>query len=158
MLGSLSDEQRIGHKFYNRFLLMRHPKYYGDIPWQGTGRGLAESLPTKLSRNTKARISRILKKRAKRISSDQWFANYPEWLRASKIRDKLSREDLIADQFLGGAAKRALANCQDPPLSTGALIGILTFETYLRQVAGMPRLNELVHTLTPLLTRDELLS
>lgn len=144
ILGSLPDEQRIGHKFYNRWLAMRHPKYYGDIPWQATGRGLAESLPTRLSRDMRTRLHRLLGKRAKRIPSDQWFVNYPECVRASKIREKLLREDLIADNFLGGAAKRVLANGQGQPLSAQALVAIFTFETYLRQVAGMPNLTDLI--------------
>ncbi len=178
-LGSLSDERRIGHKFYNSWLVDRYPAYYANVPWQATGRGIAESLPTKLSRDIQAHLPQLAKrvanryprwfgelpwdpdapdkfaplparwlrnvaiqltqpilKRAKPVPVDQWFVNYPECLRASKIREKLLREDLLAAEFLGGAVRRALTNHQGPPLNSLALITLLTFETYLRQVAG----------------------
>ncbi len=154
ILGGLSDEQRLAHKFYNSWLVSRYPAYYANVPWQATGRGLAESLPTRIWRDVRTRARLLVEKLAneypnhlghlsewtKPIPSDQWFVNYPQCVRESKIRDKLFREDLLADQFLGGAAKRALANSQSPPLSAQTLIAILTFETYLRQAAGMPDL------------------
>ncbi len=182
-LGSLSDQQRIGHKFYNSWLVSRYPAYYANVPWQATGRGLAESLPTKLSRDIQAHLpqltrriannyprwfgelpwdpdapgnaaplpARLLRnvaiqlsqpilKRAKPILSDQWFVNYPECLRVSKVRETLLRENLLAEGFLGGAVKRTLTNHQRPALNSFALITLLTFETYLRQVAGIPTL------------------
>lgn len=145
-LGSLSDEDRIDHKFYNHFLVTRHPQYFANIPWQGTGRGLAESLPTRLWKDhIRRRLYRLVGKSTKKaIPSNQWFVNYPQCVRESKIRDRLLRQDLIADEFLGGAAKRALVNFESRPLSAEALIAILTFEIYLRQVAGMPNLAGLV--------------
>ncbi len=144
ILGSLSDEDRIGHKFYNRWLVMRRAKYFGDIPWQATGRGLAESFPTRLSRGIGWRLNRLIGKRAKRTASDQWFVNYPACVRESRIRERLLREDLITDTFLGGAAKRALTNDKSRPLSAQGMIAILTLETYLRQVAGMPSVTGLI--------------
>jgi asparagine synthase (glutamine-hydrolysing) len=138
MLGSLLDEQRINHRFYNRWLVGRHPKYYSDIPWQGTGRGLAESVPTKLLRGGRSRIRRVLGRRARAIPADQWFVNYPECLRTSKITDRLLREQLLADEFLDGSVKRALGNSAGQLLSPQGVIAIVTFETYLRQVAGIP--------------------
>jgi len=138
LLGSLPDEARIGYKFYNRWLATRYAKYFGDIPWQGTGRGLAESFPTRLSRGMRWRLGRLLGKRAERRADDQWFVDYSACIRESKIRERLLREDLIVDTFLGGAAKRALAVNNGRLLSTRGLIAILSVETYLRQVAGMP--------------------
>jgi len=140
MLGCLSDGQRSGHKFYNRFLATWYPQYYGDIPWQVTGRGLAESLFTKLSRAFRRRLLHLLARKGNRISPDQWFVNYPECVSKSRIREKLLQEDLIADQFLGGAARRALADGEIQPLRAPLLVSLLTFETYLRRAAGMPSL------------------
>ncbi len=158
MLGYLSDEQRIGHKFYNSWLGSRYPAYYASVPWQATGRGLAESGPTRLYRDVRTRVRLLVEKLAndypnhlghlsewtKPIPSDQWFVNYPECIRESKIRDKLLREDLLADQFLDGRAKRLLADGDGRPISPQALLAILTFETYLRQVAGMSNLTVLL--------------
>lgn len=138
MLGSLSDEDRMDHKFYNKWLVTRHPKYYADIPWQATGRGLAESLPTRLRRGLRARVHQLSGREHKSVAPDEWFVNYPACVRQSRVRERLLGEDLIGDHFLGGAAKRALANHERAPLSAGTLVAILTFETYLRQVAGMP--------------------
>jgi len=138
-LGSLPDEARVRHKFYNGWLVTRYPKYFADIPWQATGRGLAESFPTRLSRGIRGQLHSLLGKGTDRSADDQWFVDYPACIRENKIRERLLREDLITDTYLGGAAKRALANDENRPLSAQAVIAILTLETYLRQVAGMPR-------------------
>ncbi len=185
-LGALSDEDRIDHKFYNRFLASRHPRYFGNIPWQVTGRGLAESFPTRLSWHLRGWLRQLpgaigtscyligsmpLIRPLRRITlidsairsfrpgvellisvgngsgpvpSNQWFVNLPECLRENRVREKLLREDLIADAFLGGAARRALVSYQSTPLSTESLMAILTFETYLRQVAGTPNLTSMI--------------
>ena len=138
LLGSLSDEQRIGSKFYNMFLVMQYPKYFKDVPWQRNGRGLGESTHTRIRRNIRTRFASFVGTRVNPYGDG--FADYSHFLRASKTREKLLQEDLIADDILNGRAKRALANSQSQPVSAGAVIGLLTFETYLRQVAGLPRL------------------
>jgi len=141
ILRSLTDEQRIGHKFYNPWLASRYPAYFANVPWQATGRGLAESLPTRLLRDTRRHLHKLLWKNVKATpSADGWFVNYPECVRASKLREKLLQEDLLIEEFLGGTAKRALTRYQRPPLSSQALLALVTFETYLRQVAGVPNL------------------
>jgi len=138
MLGSLSDEQRIGSKFYNMFLVMRYPKYFKDVPWQGTGRGLGESIRTRIGRGIRTRFASFVGRRVNPCGDD--FADYSHFLRVSKTREKLLQEDLMADDILNGRAKRVLANSQSQRVSAGAVIAILTFETYLRQVTGLPRL------------------
>lgn len=143
MLGSLSDEQRIGSHFYTRFLLKRHPKYYRVVPWQITGHGLDEPLTTRLWRDhIRWRLYRLVGKDVERryVPSNQWFVNFPECVRKSKVREKFLHADLLADMFLSGAVKRALVKWESAPLSAEELIAILTFETYLRQVAGVPSL------------------
>lgn len=143
ILGCLSEEQRRDHRFYNRWLVARYPKYFGDIPWQATGRGLAESLPTRLSRGVRTRLQRFVGRSVREIPSDQWFVNYPQCLRVSKIRERLLHQDLTADAFLNGRARRALTNSKGQALTPRVLVAILTFEAYLRQVAGMPMLEGL---------------
>ncbi len=137
-LGSLSDEDRIGHRFYNRWLVMRHAGYFGNLPWQATGRGLAESFPMRLSRGMRWRLDGLVGKRSKGIAPDQWFVDYSACVRECRIRERLLREDLMTDTYLSGAVKRALADDNSRPLSAQGTIAILTLETYLRQVAGMP--------------------
>jgi hypothetical protein len=139
-LGSLSEEQRIDSRFYNRFLVARHPRYFSDVPWQRTGRGFAESLPTRVWRSLNTRRRRLFRQRRKRIPSNQWFVDFPECVRKSNIQGKLLTADLMVDAVLGGAAKQALANHDSAPLSSEQLIAILTLETYLRQAAGRPSL------------------
>lgn len=172
MLGELSNEDRLDHKFYNRFLASKYPKYFGNLPWQVTGRGLAESFPTRLSRKSREIISAIgtscyqiislprirrlrrialvdsairsgkpglellLNIRGRGYPSDQWFVNYPECIRVNKVREKLLSTELLADTYLKGRARAVLSNPQDPRLNASSIIAVLTFETYLRQVAG----------------------
>jgi asparagine synthase (glutamine-hydrolysing) len=130
VLGSFLDEQRYGHKVYNPWLVNRHPDFFANVPWQLTGRGLAESFPTRLSRSMKARFNRLVRQRGQRVPADQWFVNYPEYVRT--IRETLLEQDLIADQFLEGAAGQALADASRP-LSAEALLAIFSFETYMRR-------------------------
>ncbi len=138
-LGSLSDEQRLGHKFYNRFLVTKYPKYFRNIPWQVTGRGLSETFPTRLSRSLLRRVFRLMGKKVRyRPPSSQWFVNYPECVRRSRLREWLMYEKLIADELLNGAIKKALKDHTSDSVNVETLIAIFTFETYLRQVAGMP--------------------
>ncbi len=145
-LGSLSEEARIKHKFYNRFLISRHPKFFGDIVWQPTGRGLAESLPTRVLRSLRARVRLLMGKRARQKlpPSNQWFVDYPACLQQSRVREQLLKEDLLVDVFLHGAAREALKNSHASPLRVETIMSILTFETYLRHVAGMPGFSHLL--------------
>lgn len=133
VLGSLRDEQRVDGKFYRQFLATRYPTYYRDIPWQRTGRGLAESTPIKLARDLKQAAYRIRKRRI-RLKT---YYDYGHFLRLSKVKDDLSSGDLLSDDFLGGAARKALTSRPTRSFREAeALIAIITFETYLRQVAG----------------------
>jgi len=182
-LGALTDEERFNHKFYNRFLVARHPRYFADIPWQGTGRGLAETFFVRLVRSAKKktrdflntlgtrypryfgagpqsgngpklanrlpmRVTREVTNRVRRritnreVATNQWFVNFPESIRKHRVRERLVGEDLLADAYLGGAATRVLSDPQGRSLPAQSVIAILTFETYLRQVAGMPSLGD----------------
>jgi asparagine synthase (glutamine-hydrolysing) len=140
MLGSLSDDERIGHKFYNSWLLRRHPKFYANIPWQATGRGLDESALTRITRSSGMRfknLARRFKKAHQGNAADRWFVDYQDCVRESKIRERLLVQDLAIDNYLRGAAKRALANSELAPMRPRVILAILTIETYLRQVSGL---------------------
>jgi asparagine synthase (glutamine-hydrolysing) len=148
LLGGLSDEDRRGGRFYKRYLAMRHPKFFGDIPSQATGRGLAESFRTRVRRSLRARLRKGFGRWTRRTAPDEWFVSYPDCVRESKIREKLLQEDLMVDGFLDGAAGRALANGEGGSLSPQLLIGIFTLETYLRQVTSMPKVTDPVWEFT----------
>jgi hypothetical protein len=139
MLGSLCDDERINHKFYNSWLLRRHPKFYANIPWQATGRGLDESLLTRIARSSGVRfksLARKFKRAPQGNASDRWFVNYQDCVRESKVREKLLAQDLMSDNYLHGAARRVLADTEHA--SPRVILAILTIETYLRQVSGLP--------------------
>jgi hypothetical protein len=139
MLGSLSEADRIGHKFYNRWLATRYPRYFANLPWQGTGRGLAESHITRLYRGLGYRTKRFLRIKKYRIAPLQWFVDYGACIRESSVGEQLLQDGLAVDEYLGGAARRAIQNGAASQLSPQTLLGILTFETYLRKVAGMSK-------------------
>ncbi len=133
VLGSLRDEQRVDGKFYRPFLATRYPMYYRDIPWQKTGRGLAESTSVKLARDLKQVAYRVRKRRTRQKT----YFDYGHFLRLSKVKDNLLSSDLLSDDFLGGAARKALTRIPARSVKEAeAVIAIITFETYLRQVAG----------------------
>ena len=71
------------------------------------------------------------------------FADYPHFLEACKTREKLLSKDLLVDEFIGGAARNFLISCKSPLTNAFAVMGILTFETYLAQVAGLPKVIDL---------------
>lgn len=133
----ITDEQRQGSRFYNRFLLSRLSEYYANIPWQKTGHGLGESLTVEIKRVT----ARFLKKNLHRILEmdsqpyNRGLTEYPKILSSSKVRDIFLAKDLMIDEFLDGAATKALSS-YDFNLKSGAyaLTGMLSFETYRSQV------------------------
>lgn len=138
MLAALSDEQRVGSKFYNRFLANRYPEYFGNVPWQKNGRGLAESFPTRASRDIRRgvnrRIARVMGKKMKRYNTG--FADYSNFLSASPVIKNLLSEDLLSDEILDGRARQALEN---PSVFRNAefVLGLITFEIYLRKAVGI---------------------
>jgi len=136
-LGSLTDDQRINHRFYNRFLADRHPRFFANLAWQATGRGLWESPHVRIARDLKARVYRRLGIRRRKTPSNQWFVDYPAAVRQHRVRERMLAGDLLIDDVLHGAARRALVNDADQPLAPESLIAILTVETYFRQVIGM---------------------
>lgn len=140
VLGSLSDEDWADGKVYKQFLASRYPRYYSDIPWQRTGRGLTDSIPKKVTRNVKRETLALV---GRKLMSPKGFADYPQLVRLSATIETLLRREILADDFLGGTARRALLNGRaQTKREAEALIAIITFETYLRQVAGIPSLNE----------------
>jgi hypothetical protein len=139
-LGSLTDADRYNHKFYNAFLAERHPKFFGNLPWQGTGRGLCESAHIRAMRDLQRRCRRLLKMSRRKTPANQWFVDYPAAVRQHQVRERLLAQDLLADEILHGAVRAALLNHAQRPVAAESVIAILTFETYLRQVAAMPRL------------------
>lgn len=136
-LGGLTDKDRVKHKFYNPFLVERHPKYFADIPWQPTGRGLAESLPVKVARGLRWRMERVAGIARGYPPSNQWFVDYPACVRQHRIAERLLDADLLSDTVLNGRVREALEKDAARPLAAESVIAILTFETYLRQVEGL---------------------
>jgi hypothetical protein len=136
-LGSLTDDQRINHRFYNRFLADRHPRFFANLAWQATGRGLWESPHVRIARNLKSRVYRRLGIRRRKTPSNQWFVDYPAAVRQHRVRERLLAGDLLIDDVLHGAARRALVTDAEQPLAAESLIAILTVETYFRQVIGL---------------------
>ena len=138
MLGSLTDEQRIKNKFYNPFLVRKYGEYFAEVPWQATGRGLAESLPKRVLRGIKGVMGG---------AREDAFADYDTFARDAMTREKLLESTLVVDEVLKGAARRALAD-EKRPLGAYALMAIVGFETYFRRAAGMPRLPGIGATLS----------
>ena len=139
-LGSLSDADRYNHKFYNAFLADRHPKFFANLPWQGTGRGLRESPHVRAVRDLQRRCRRMLRMRRRKTPANQWFVNYPVAVRQQRVCERLLAQNLLIDDVLHGAARAALVKSAERPLAAESVIAILAFETYLRQVTAMPRL------------------
>ncbi len=139
-LGSLTDADRWNHKFYNAFLGERHPMFFGNLPWQGTGRGLRESRHVRMVRDLQRRVRRLLRKPRRKTPANQWFVNYPAAVRQQRVCERLLAQDLLLDDILHGAARAALLTNAERPLAAESVIAILAFETYLRQVTAMPRL------------------
>lgn len=139
-LGSLTDSDRWNHKFYNRFLAARHPRFFANLPWQGTGRGLSESPHVRAVRDLQRRCRRLLRMPRRKTPANQWFVNYPAAVRQQRVRERLLAQDLMVDDVLHGAARAALVKSAGRALAAESVIAILAFETYLRQVTAMPRL------------------
>lgn len=136
--GSLRDKQRINSRFYNKFLVYRYPAYYTEVPWQRNGYGLGKPFLREMQRVTgwfiKGCLRRVLGIDFKPY--DSGYADYLQFLGASQIREKLLGKDLRVDQFLDGAAKKALGNYGvNSELGAYALTAILTTETYFHEVA-----------------------
>lgn len=149
-LGSLTDEGRWNHKLYNAFLAERHPKFFANLPWQGTGRGLRESSHVRTVRDLQRRCRRMLRMPRRKTPANQWFVNYPAAVRQQRVCERLLAQNLLIDDVLHGAARAALLKNAERPLAAESVIAILTFETYLRQVTAMPRLRvEADHTPRP---------
>jgi asparagine synthase (glutamine-hydrolysing) len=140
-LAALPEEQRAGHRFYNRFLRERHPKFFGNLPWLATGRGLWESPHIRVARNLQRRARRFVGIKRRKTPSNQWFVDYPAAVCEHRVRERLLAGSLLVDDLLAGAARAALTNDAEWPVAAESLIAILTCETYLRQVLAMPRLS-----------------
>jgi hypothetical protein len=131
LLGKASPEDRKGHRLYARFLLAAYPEYFAAIPWQATGRGLAAPPPTRLGRM----VGRLLR-RVPWVSpsrSRRPFVDYGRLARLTGLQARLARQPLLVEDALGSALRSSLAA---DPLDARVLLGILTLETYLRQVTG----------------------
>ena len=138
-LAGMTDELRLHHRFYNRWLVRRHPRFFAEIPWQATGRGLAESRRTLVLRSLRARLSRLPFLALPADRAEDWFVDYAACVRASGVRERLLASDLLIDDAaLHGAARRALAAQGEDAAGVSTVLALLTAETYLRQVADLP--------------------
>jgi hypothetical protein len=161
VLRDIPEEARRGSRFYNDFLVGRYRKYYLNIPWERTGRGLAETAAVSVWRNTRNQARRALRRAgrrigrrlspglqsrartwvaesdAERVPASRWVVDFHRSVSESRVRERLLRGELIIDEVLGGAVRRVLSNNNPLVLRPRLLIAILTVETYLRQAAGM---------------------
>jgi asparagine synthetase B (glutamine-hydrolysing) len=161
-LGSLNDEERRDSKFYIRFLLNRYPQYFVNIPWQKTGRGLSEHLVVKWQRELLFRMDRILRTAVDKASvkvPGMWrvsrhllsrdnrnLADYGHFVKVNRVREKLCRTKLLADDLLRGLLKRSLLDQAGSAMSPRVLTAIVTLESYLRRVEGLPPIPELTQS------------
>jgi asparagine synthase (glutamine-hydrolysing) len=134
MLGGLDDRWRLGSRFYISLLVQEHPVYFADIPWQKTGRGLAESPRVRAVRGSKRRLQRWLGRPVK----PRGYIDYGKMLAGSDLLSTIRSGPLLADEYLKGAATRYLGSQPDPRQAANSILGLLTLETYLRQIAGSP--------------------
>jgi asparagine synthase (glutamine-hydrolysing) len=135
-VGSLDDRYRLNDQFYTRFLVDNYPRYFKNVPWQRTGRGLAESPPVRIGRN----LSHGILHQLGRPAAPQPFFDYVALLEDSCLLDNLRGGTLLADDVLDGAASRHVKSIPLTGDSVGSLLNVFTLETYLRQVEGAPRL------------------
>ncbi len=166
-LGGVPASARRGSKFYNDFLVGRYPKYYLNIPWERSGRGLVETAPVRAWRNTRSQMRHVLRRAGRRIGrqlppglqsrarswvaeSDtervpmtRWFVDFHRCVSESRVRERLLQGQLVIDGVLRGAVRRVLSDNHPRIVTPRLLIAILTVETYLRQVAGMVGANQL---------------
>lgn len=160
-LGTLPDEARRESRFYNHFLADRYRRWYLNIPWERTGRGLVETLPIRSWRSARGQLRRSLRSvgrwtgrflsadlrragrtllaesDAERVPMTRWFVDYKRCVEETKLRERLLQKELILDQYLHGAVRRVLSDSGAPHITPRLLIAILTSETYLRQVDGI---------------------
>jgi asparagine synthase (glutamine-hydrolysing) len=156
VLGKLNEEERRGSKFYIQFLLNRYPQYFQNIPWQKTGRGLHENLVVKWQRELLSGTQRIIGTAATKIpgmwrvshlfDDNRSFADYGKFVRANRLREKLCRTRLLADDLLRGLFKRSLLDQVGSAMSPRVLTAIVTLESYLRHVEGLPQISELTQS------------
>lgn len=135
-VGSLDDRDRLHDRFYARFLVDSYPRYFKNIPWQRTGRGLGESPPLRITRS----LTQRLRRRLGRPATPRSFFDYVELLEGSRLLDALRGGKLLADEVLGGAASRYARSTPLTRHSQDNFLNLLTLETYLRRVHGAPRL------------------
>lgn len=132
LLGGVPADRLRSAAFYRRFLVDRYPGYFADLPWQSTGRGLDESLPVRAFRSARDRVWR----RLGRQTTPAPFFDYERVVRESPLIAALRSEPLMLDDWLDGAASRFLRGTLPSPAARPVL-GVLTLETYLRQVEGL---------------------
>jgi asparagine synthase (glutamine-hydrolysing) len=132
--GRMSDRQRRGSRLYNNWLLSRYPSFFANIPWQKTGRGLQETLGIYARREVLTRTPYVRRRWETRTRSG--IADYPALTRSMGVQQILLREPLLMDELMGGAVRRAVMSQGEHPMHVYVLLGLLTVETYLRQVTG----------------------
>jgi len=134
MLGSLPESARLYSRWYRRFLCTYHPELFRSIPWQKTGRRLAESRPLRMY----YRIDSAIRQRLGHYRHPRPFFDYGRAVAACRLRAKLGEGDLMVDDVLHGAVRRTLRS--ETSMSAKTLLGVVTLETYLRQTGGRPSL------------------
>jgi hypothetical protein len=151
-IGSVSRASRKNATFFSRFLVTRYPQFFTSIPWEQTGHGLSETPSLRMRRNivsTSRSMTANLLAPFSRMVPGVWrllatgpkrgIADYMALLRSSHVREQLSGQDLLLDEYMRGEVRRRLKDVAIR-LDARALCAILTLESYLQQVAGLPRL------------------
>ena len=161
-LHGIPESARRGSAFYNDFLAARYRRYYLNIPWEQSGRGLIETAPVKAWRSARSQVRRALRRMGRRVGrrlpqevkargralvaeteaermrgAAGWLIDF-QAVYATRVRERLLEQELVVDEVLNGAARRTLLKNDPGVLGPRLLIGVLTAETYLRQALGMP--------------------
>lgn len=135
-LGALSDAERMYGRFYRRFLRRWYPRYFAWSPVRPSSWALTEWPGARLWQAGLRRLSRALGQAPQGVVQ-AWYGSYPGWLRSTGTLERLLANDLAADDYLHGAGRQALRNWDGSASTVGAVLALVTFETYLRQVGGV---------------------
>lgn len=138
---SLPEAYRRNNRLYSTMLKKFFPNYFLNIPWQATGKPVAEtntlkSIPNRVVRKAKRELNAFLG-----IQSKQNYTNYPEWIRDIDTSNqllqlldpknseytRLTNEDL-SERWLKPHLKSKNINNADQILRAA------TIELYLRHV------------------------
>jgi asparagine synthase (glutamine-hydrolysing) len=145
---AIPDSLRSDSYIYQQMLLHEFPEYYRDIPWQKTGSPIGSPSWRKRFQGTTLLAKKAITHGGQKLGVS-WlnlhdsYVNYPLWLRSEPSRSLVAKLLMSSDALYADHLNREIArnivvdfmdNNDDFHLTTLGLL--LTFEIYLRQLAG----------------------